>query len=106
MPTAILVAGGHSAVIYNLKGDVIDMVELPGAPTVPLVIADFTGDGLNDILVVTRHTLYGFQMVKHLGAGLPYATMVAALLIAVVVVFVTQQGPASRQRIRSTDRVD
>jgi hypothetical protein len=93
-------------VVYNSLGEEIDVFELPEPPVAPLKLADFSGDGLTDILLVTRTKLYGFQLVRHLGAGSPYATMVAGLLIAVVVVFFTQQGPTVRQRIRSTDRVD
>ena len=61
---------------------------------------------MTDVLMLSRGRLYGYQLVRHIGAGAPYATMVAGLLIAVVVVFVVQQGPTAQQRIRSTDRVD
>lgn len=84
----------------------MDAFELPEAPTMPLQMVDFTGDGLTDLLLVSRGRVYGFQLVRHLGAAAPYATMLAGLLIAVVVVFVIQQGPTSQKRIRSTDRVD
>lgn len=99
-------AGTHSAVVYNSNGDEMDAFEVPEHPVAPLQMADFTGDGLTDIILSTRQRIYGFQLVLRLGAATPYATMLAGLLLAVVVVFVIQQGPSSRQRIRSTDRVD
>jgi hypothetical protein len=87
-------------------GDEMDVFELPEHPVAPLQMADFTGDGLTDIILTSHNRIYGFQLVRHLGGAPPYATMLAGLLIAVVVVFVIQQGPSSQQRIRSTDRVD
>lgn len=96
----------HTAVVYNSKGEQVDAFELPGRPLVPLVQCDFAGNGLTDLLLATPDGVYGFQLVKNMGAGMPYATMLGGLLIAVVVVFVTQQGPLSDQKIRSTDRID
>jgi hypothetical protein len=93
-------------VVYNALGDEMDSVDLPEPPTAPLQPADFSGDGLTDIILVSQTKAYGFQLVRHLGAGAPYATMLAGLLIAVVVVYVTQQGPTVKNRVRSTDRVD
>jgi hypothetical protein len=92
-------AGTHSAVIYNSKGEATDSFELPGSPVSPLVLGDFSGSGLTDIVLVTKDAIYGFQLMKNMGAGMPYATMLGALLIAVIVVFVTQQGPLGRDRI-------
>lgn len=80
--------------------------ELPGTPVAPLVMCDFAGNGLTDLMLVTKDAIYGFQLVKNMGAGMPYATMLGGLLIAVIVVFVTQQGPLGTQKTRSTDRID
>ena len=63
-------------------------------------------NGLTDVILVTKDGIYGFQLVKNMGAGMPYATMLGGLLVAVVAVFVTQQGPLSGHKIRSTDRID
>eukprot|EP00892_Ulva_mutabilis_P008601 jgi/Ulvmu1/6112/UM027_0090.1 len=106
VPTAILAAGVHTAVVYNAKGEQLNSFELPGAPLLPLVQCDFAGHGLTDVLLVTKDGVYGFQLVKNMGAGMPYATMLGGLLVAVVAVFVTQQGPLAGQKIRSTDRID
>lgn len=99
-------AGVHTAVVYNSKGEPTDSFELPDAPLLPLVQCDFAGNGLTDLLLVTKEGVYGFQLVKNMGAGMPYATMLGGLLIAVVVVFATQQGPLSGHKARSTDRID
>jgi hypothetical protein len=99
-------AGTHSAVIYNSKGELLDSFELPGSPAAPLLLCDFSGNGLTDIVLVADDAIYGFQLLKNMGAGMPYATMLAGLLLAVIVVFVTQQGPLSSQKTRSTDRID
>jgi len=101
-------SGTHTAALFGLTGKRLDTLELPSAPLQPLVAADFTGDGLTDLLLVTRTHLYGFQLVRHIGAGLPYAALLGCLLVAMLVVYVTQQGPGAgaSKRIRSTDRVD
>ena len=92
--------------VFDALGEQMDSIDLPEPPVVPLQLVDFTGDGLTDILMVSKSRVYAFQLVRHLGAGAPYATMLAGLLIAVVVVYVTQQGPTVRNRVRSTDRID
>lgn len=86
----------------------MDTLELPAPPLAPLMPCDFSGAGLTDLIAVTHDAVYGFRLVRHLGAAVPYATMLAALLVAVIVVFVTQQGPAAAgtDKIRSTDRID
>jgi hypothetical protein len=106
MNNAFGCAGTHSAVIYNSKGEATDSFELPASPVSPLVLGDFSGTGLTDIMLVSKDAIYGFQLMKNMGAGLPYATMLGALLIAVIVVFVTQQGSPGSQKTRSTDRID
>ena len=92
--------------IYSSKGESTGSFELPGSPVAPLVMCDFAGNGLTDLILVTKDAIYGFQLVKNMGAGMPYATMLGGLLIAVIVVFVTQQGPLGTQKTRSTDRID
>ena len=92
--------------LHDALGNEMDGFELPEPPASPLQIVDFNGDGMNDIMLVSRSRIYGFQLVRRIGAGAPYATLVAGLLIAVVVVYVIQQGPSVQQKMRSTDRVD
>jgi hypothetical protein len=41
---------------------------LQALPALPLQIADFNGDGLNDIILVSHDGLYGWAQVCHLPA--------------------------------------
>lgn len=50
--------------IVSEHGHVLAELELPAAPTQPLVVSDFNGDGLNDIIVVTNKGLYGYVQVR------------------------------------------
>eukprot|EP00195_Chlamydomonas_chlamydogama_P008599 CAMPEP_0202890806 /NCGR_PEP_ID=MMETSP1392-20130828/1099_1 /ASSEMBLY_ACC=CAM_ASM_000868 /TAXON_ID=225041 /ORGANISM="Chlamydomonas chlamydogama, Strain SAG 11-48b" /LENGTH=667 /DNA_ID=CAMNT_0049574447 /DNA_START=241 /DNA_END=2241 /DNA_ORIENTATION=+ len=67
MPTTILAAGANSAVILSEHGHLLDTLWLPHPPNQPLVVTDFNGDGLNDIVLVSAHGIYGYAQVQHMG---------------------------------------
>lgn len=85
----ILVAGDQEAVV-NLPGAVSwqHLNFLPHWHV--LVSADFSNDGLNDlILVITANGVYGFVQTRQPGA-LFFSTLVGCLIIVMGVMFVTQ----------------
>lgn len=57
------------AVVVSEHGHVLAELELPSPPTQPLLLADFNGDGLNDIVLVTSNGLYGYVQVNGCGAS-------------------------------------
>ena len=63
VPTTVVVAGKDAAVLVSEHGHLMDVLWLPNPPVKPLIVADFNGDGLNDIIVVTRDGIYGYVQV-------------------------------------------
>lgn len=85
----ILVAGDQEALVISSSGTIMTTVELPAPPTHALVSADFSGDGLNDLILVTANGVYGFVQTRHPGA-LFFSTLVGCLIIVMGVIFVMQ----------------
>ncbi|EIE27009.1 hypothetical protein COCSUDRAFT_83568 [Coccomyxa subellipsoidea C-169] len=108
IPAAILASGSWSAVVLSEHGNRLETLQFPALPALPLQILDFNGDGLNDIVLVSHDGLYGWAQVRHPG-GVPFAVLIACLIVAMAVVYFTQQAGPERGRTkkgRSTDRVD
>ncbi|KAH7314480.1 hypothetical protein KP509_21G004500 [Ceratopteris richardii] len=59
-PKLILVCGESEAVILSASGRQLNSFFVPSPPTHELVVADFNGDGLNDIIAITSVGVYGF----------------------------------------------
>jgi len=85
----IIAAGDQEAVVISSGGSVLASVELPGSPTHSLVLEDFSGDGLTDIILLTSGGVYGFVQTRQPGA-LFFSTLVGCLIIIMGVIFVSQ----------------
>ncbi|KAL6769300.1 hypothetical protein ACKKBG_A30470 [Auxenochlorella protothecoides x Auxenochlorella symbiontica] len=109
LPTAILAAGTLHGYVLDMDGRVLASMVLPSVPAQPLLVADWNFNGLNDIMLLGHHGVFGWAQVRRPGA-LSFATLVAALIVIMVGVFVSQareEGPstkAHRPRGRSTDQ--
>ncbi|KAI5054570.1 hypothetical protein GOP47_0030536 [Adiantum capillus-veneris] len=88
-PQLILVAGESEAAILSSSGRQLRSFFLPSAPTHELVVADFSGDGLNDIIVVASNGVYGFVQVQQPGA-LFFSSLVGCLIVVMCVIFIVQ----------------
>ncbi|KAK9789953.1 hypothetical protein WJX73_002050 [Symbiochloris irregularis] len=108
-PTAVLVAGGHSAVLLSEHGHELHSIVLPATPTAPLQVVDFNGDYANDVIVAVKGGLFGYVQVRHPG-GVPFSMLVVCLIAAMVIVYISQrERPAHGGRPkkgRSTERMD
>jgi hypothetical protein len=51
--------GEYHAVVLSEHGHELAILRLPSAPIQPVMVADYTGDGLNDIIVVTAEGVFG-----------------------------------------------
>ncbi|KXZ54830.1 hypothetical protein GPECTOR_4g901 [Gonium pectorale] len=90
VPTTVLAAGETHAVIVSEHGRVLSELELPAPPIQPLIVADFNGDGLNDIILVTGRGVYGYVQVPHLAGGMSLSALLLTLLVALGLVYLTQ----------------
>ncbi|MCO5570133.1 hypothetical protein L7F22_023850 [Adiantum nelumboides] len=88
-PQLILVAGETEAVILTASGRQLSSFFLPSPPTHELVVADFSGDGLNDIIVVASNGLYGFVQVQQPGA-LFFSSLIGCLIVVMCAIFIVQ----------------
>lgn len=103
----VIIAGGdQEAVVISPGGSLLAAIELPGSPTHALVLQDFSGDGLTDIIVVTSGGVYGFVQTRQPGA-LFFSTLVGCMIVIMGVIFVSQylnSGGKSKPRVSMEHR--
>lgn len=106
-PVAVLVTGASRAALLSEHGHLLDAIALPGPPLAPPVVVDFTGDGLNDVIVTTHEGYFGYVQVRRPG-GSPFGALVGALVVVMVAVYLSQATSAGRRGkpFRSTDRTE
>ncbi|KAI7756807.1 hypothetical protein M8C21_014478 [Ambrosia artemisiifolia] len=85
----ILAAGDQEAIVISPGGSKLTSIDLPAPPTHALVDADFSNDGLTDLIVVTSNGVYGFVQTRQPGAFF-FSTLVGCLIVVMGVIFVTQ----------------
>ncbi|CAL4966233.1 unnamed protein product [Urochloa decumbens] len=88
-PKQVVIAGGdQEAVVLSPSGGILAIIELPAPPTHALILEDFSGDGLTDMVVVTSGGVYGFVQTRQPGA-LFFSTLVGCLIVVIGVIFVS-----------------
>ncbi|KAF8060078.1 hypothetical protein HT031_005017 [Scenedesmus sp. PABB004] len=90
VPTAVLAVGYDAGVVVSEHGNELAAFHVAFPPAAPAVVADFDGDGLNDIIIVTRGGVFGYAQVQHLG-GLHFGALLLTLVVAMGVVWYSQQ---------------
>eukprot|EP00246_Nothoceros_aenigmaticus_P000321 TRINITY_DN10472_c0_g1_i1.p1 TRINITY_DN10472_c0_g1~~TRINITY_DN10472_c0_g1_i1.p1 ORF type:complete len:704 (+),score=140.10 TRINITY_DN10472_c0_g1_i1:97-2208(+) len=102
-PEAILVAGESAAVVLSPRGSKVTVINLPEPPTAPLVYADFSGDGLTDLILYGSDGIYGFVQTRQPGAVL-FSSLLGFLVIVIGVIFITQHFGESKGKPRAVDK--
>jgi hypothetical protein len=88
-PKEVIIAGGdQEALVISPAGSILAVIELAAPPTHALVLEDFSGDGLTDIILVTSGGVYGFVQTRQPGA-LFFSTLVGCLIVVIGVIFVS-----------------
>jgi hypothetical protein len=112
VPTAALATGAERAVLVSEHGFTLAAFDLPYPPLAPPVLADFNGDGLTDVIVVTARGVFAYAQLVHYG-GLQLGALLLALIAAMGVVWWSSQfpggaggGDGKQRRLRSTDVAD
>lgn len=100
---AVLAAGAYSAAVLSRTGRALGTLELPAPPVQPMLVVDWSGDGYNDLVLVTADTVYGYQQIHHAG-GMPYAALVGVLVVVMSVIYFSHHGYGARvKRARGTE---
>jgi hypothetical protein len=88
-PKQVIITGGdQEAVVISPSGSILATIELLAPPTHALILEDFSGDGLTDVILVTSSGVYGFVQTRQPGA-LFFSTLVGCLIVVIGVVFVS-----------------
>lgn len=90
IPLAVLAIGNEWGYVISEHGNELASFHVAFPPVAPAVVADFDGDGLNDIIVVTRGGVFGYSQVQHLG-GLSFGALLLTLIVAMGIVWYSQQ---------------
>lgn len=90
VPTAVLAVGYDTGVVISEHGNELAGFHVAFPPAAPAVVADFDGDGLNDVIIVTRSGVFGYSQVQHLG-GLSFGALLLTLIVAMAIVWYSQQ---------------
>eukprot|EP00879_Flechtneria_rotunda_P011006 GHRR01011501.1.p1 GENE.GHRR01011501.1~~GHRR01011501.1.p1 ORF type:complete len:711 (+),score=224.28 GHRR01011501.1:455-2587(+) len=90
IPTAVLAVGFDTGVVISEHGNELAAFHVAFPPVAPAVIADFDGDTLNDVIIVTRSGVFGYAQVQHLG-GLSFGALLLTLIVAMAIVWYSQQ---------------
>lgn len=98
-PEVILVAGESEGVILAPNGVELASITLPTNPLEPILVADFNGDRLNDLIVTTSIGTYGFVQVRQPGAYL-FSSLAACVIVVVCVIFVSLHLKESKGKPR------
>ncbi|KEG10592.1 putative intergrin alpha chain protein [Trypanosoma grayi] len=93
-PFIVAVGEKYMSVLSAKNGRVLRTVELEFPPVAPIIVQDFNGDGINDIIVVTKQGIYGFVV----GTQTSSDTITALMILMVgllAVLFVVREVSAA-----------
>lgn len=108
VPGTILAAGENGAVLVSEHGRELASLDFPTAPTQRLVVADFNGDGLNDIIEITPVGAFAWAQVQHVG-GNTLSMLLAVATVAMALLLWNSNTMASTggaKKLRSTEYTD
>lgn len=81
-PYVLAVGSKGLSLLNTMSGRISSTVELPHPPHGPTIIADFNGDGVNDIVVLTKNAIYGLTAHSHTGGAI--IPMLMITLVALI----------------------
>ena len=90
-----------------VQADIHTLLQAP--PVLPIQMADFNGDGNNDLILTSRDGIYAWAQIRHPG-GLPFAALGGCLIVVMAAIYLAQLSSKAEQSgpkgSRSTDRID
>ncbi|KAJ1619888.1 hypothetical protein T492DRAFT_1082113 [Pavlovales sp. CCMP2436] len=107
MPELVLATGARSLVVLGPGGETHATVELPAAPVGSPIAADFTNDGVADIVVPMRTMLVGYRVVRRPGSlllQLLFGTLVVVVLVLLLRFHAGGAGAGAARNVRALKR--
>ncbi|KAH9578611.1 hypothetical protein LSM04_000669 [Trypanosoma melophagium] len=93
-PFIIAVGERYMTLLSAGTGRVLRTVELEFPPVAPVIVQDFNGDGINDIIVITSQGIYGFVVGMQTSSDTVTALMILMVSL-LAVLFVVRELSAS-----------
>lgn len=90
-PYVIAVGTRVMAAVNARNGHIIRSAKLYSPPIAPLVVADFNGDGTNDIVVTSENGYYGF-IVTHQNGGSTTSILMAMTIALLALLYGAQRA--------------
>lgn len=98
----ILLAGENSLAVLSAKnGAILASAEYPQVSNNKPILADVSGDGSTDVIVLTADGIWGFQITVQPGSPIALRIMVGLLFMGLMLAFIRNRY--GRQDQRSTD---
>lgn len=98
----LLLAGENSLAVLSAKsGAILASAVFPQISTAKPVLADVSGDGATDVIILTKDGVWGFQIAVHPGSPIALRIVVGLLLMGLMLAFIRNRY--GRQDKRSTD---
>ncbi|EAN80556.1 FG-GAP repeat protein, putative [Trypanosoma brucei brucei TREU927] len=91
-PYIVAVGERKLTILSSRTGRVMRVVELEEPAVAPVIVQDFNGDGINDIIVVTEGGIYGFVIGTRTSSDTVTALMILMVGLLVVLFVVRQLG--------------
>mmetsp|Transcript_9629 Transcript_9629/g.23343 ORF Transcript_9629/g.23343 Transcript_9629/m.23343 type:complete len:808 (+) Transcript_9629:204-2627(+) len=99
----LLLAGENGLAVLSVKtGHVLASAPFPQNSESKPILADLSGDGSTDVMIITRDGIWGYQIVVHRGSPVVQRILVGLLLMALMLA--TIKNRYSKGNKRSTDR--
>ncbi|KAG8341165.1 hypothetical protein ERJ75_001648400 [Trypanosoma vivax] len=107
-PYIIAVGESCLTLLSARTGRVMRVVLLDEVPVAPVIVQDFNGDGINDIIVVTEGGIYGYVMGAQTSSDTITALMILMIGLLAVLVAVREmnRGNASEEQLLPTTSRD
>jgi hypothetical protein len=81
----MIAVGEKSMTVLDLHGTIQQVIPLQSPIVAPVILQDINGDGVYDVLVTTKHGIYGYVTKPHTGISvLSFLVVIVVLVIGVM----------------------
>ncbi|EKF32752.1 hypothetical protein MOQ_003389 [Trypanosoma cruzi marinkellei] len=97
-PFIIAVGERYMCILSTRTGRVLRTIELEHPPVAPVILRDLNGDGINDIVVVTKEGIYGFVVGTQTSSDTVTALMILMVALLAVLFVVREMSVADESK--------